>query len=159
MREPVNPTAIQFQEEINARGIDTRVFEFDETTRTAQDAANAIGCEVGQIVKSLVFQGANSGKAILILISGANRVDVEQLGAEIGEALKKADADFVRAATGYAIGGVPPFGHASTSRPIVDEDLLKFDILWAAAGTPNAVFSVTTNELLRACGGSVKKIT
>jgi prolyl-tRNA editing enzyme YbaK/EbsC (Cys-tRNA(Pro) deacylase) len=125
--------------------------EFPADTRTAQDAAAAIGCDVAQICKSLVFRTADG--PLLIVCSGANRVDEARLGA------RKADADFVRRTTGFAIGGVPPFAHPEPVPTIVDEDLLAFDVVWAAAGTPRSVFPLAPDELVRRCGGRVERVS
>jgi prolyl-tRNA editing enzyme YbaK/EbsC (Cys-tRNA(Pro) deacylase) len=133
------------------------VSTFPEGTRTAADAAAAIGCDVGQIVKSLVFRRA-SGAALLVVASGSNRVDEGKLAALTGEPVGKADAAFVRAATGFAIGGVPPAGHPSPVDTIVDEDLLAFDEVWAAAGTPRTVFPLTPAELVEMTGGRVADV-
>jgi prolyl-tRNA editing enzyme YbaK/EbsC (Cys-tRNA(Pro) deacylase) len=109
------------------------------TTRTAGDAAQAAGCEVGQIVKSLVFKGVHTNKPYLVLASGANRVNEKQLGEIVDEPVKMPDADFVRQKTGFAIGGVPPLGHTEKLETFIDEDLMPYDEIWAAAGTPNAI--------------------
>ncbi len=119
--------------------------QFPEGTRTAQDAASAIGCEVGQIVKSLVFVAA--GRPVVALVSGANRLDERRLGEAAGEPVTKADAATARAATGYAIGGVPPFGHATDVPVYMDRDLLGFDVVWAAAGRPDSVFEIRPERL------------
>src|SRR6266550_2598859 len=129
------------QSALDAAGIEARVVELAASTRTAAEAAAAIGCSVAQIAKSLVFRG-RSGEAILVIASGTNRVDEKKLAALAGEPIAKADADFVRERTGYAIGGVPPAGHASPLRTFIDRDLLLFDLIWAAAGTPHAVFEL-----------------
>lgn len=121
------------------------VREFPEGTRTATEAARAVGCEVGQIVKSLVFTAA--GKPVVALVSGANRVDERRLGAVAGEPVAKAGAEAVRAATGYAIGGVPPFGHATDVPVFMDRDLLGHSRLWAAAGRPDSVFEISPERL------------
>jgi prolyl-tRNA editing enzyme YbaK/EbsC (Cys-tRNA(Pro) deacylase) len=124
------------------------IVEFPAGTRTAGDAAAAIGCDVGQIVKSLVFRAGEEGPAVLVLCSGANTVDAGRLG------LVKADADFVREVTGYAIGGVPPWGWAMPpARTLIDPDLLAYDQIWAAAGTPRRVFPLSPSELLVRTGG------
>jgi prolyl-tRNA editing enzyme YbaK/EbsC (Cys-tRNA(Pro) deacylase) len=129
------------------------VVEFPAGTRTAADAAAAIGCEVAQIVKSLVFRAGEGGPAVLVLCSGANTVDAARLG------LAKADADFVRTVTGYAIGGVPPWGWATPpARILVDEDLLAHDEIWAAAGTPRSVFPLTPAELVERTGGETLRV-
>jgi prolyl-tRNA editing enzyme YbaK/EbsC (Cys-tRNA(Pro) deacylase) len=125
--------------------------EFQEGTRTAQDAAAAIGCDVGQIVKSLVF--VRDGEPLLVLCSGANTVDAERLG------LAKADADLVRRATGFAIGGVPPYGHPAPLETLIDEDLLGYDEVWAAAGTPRSVFPLTPAQLVARAGGTVARVS
>jgi prolyl-tRNA editing enzyme YbaK/EbsC (Cys-tRNA(Pro) deacylase) len=128
--------------------------EFPEGTRTAQDAAAAIGCSVGQIVKSLVFETkSHPPRPVLVLCSGANTVDAERLG------LAKADADLVRRATGFAIGGVPPYGHPAPLETLVDEDLTGYDEIWAAAGTPRSVFPLTPAELLERSGGIVARVS
>lgn len=158
MRQPQNPTAIKYQELLNSLGIDARVVEFEQTTRTAQDAADAIGCQVGQIVKSLIFQ-TKSGAGLLALTSGANRVDEKRIRALLGEKLGKADAGFVRQATGYAIGGVPPFGHATQLITYIDQDLMQYAAIWAAAGTPNAVFEIKPQDLAAASGGEIVQIS
>ena len=125
--------------------------EFPEGTRTAQDAAAAIGCSVGQIVKSLVF--LRGDEPVLVLCSGANTVDAGRLG------LAKADADVVRRATGFAIGGVPPYGHPERLETLVDENLMGYDEIWAAAGTPRSVFPLTPAELLERSGGAVARVS
>jgi len=137
---------------LDAAGLRVEVRHFPDGTRTAQDAADAIGVAVGQIVKSLVFATA-SGEVVLVLTSGANRVDEGKVGALVGSPIGRADPDVVRARTGFAIGGVPPVGHAEPVRTFVDEDLWSFDEVWAAAGTPHDVFAITADELLRASGG------
>jgi len=129
------------------------VLEFDASTRTAAEAAAAIGCSAAQIAKSLVFRAERSGRAVLAIASGVNRVDEAKVGALLGEPIGRADADFVRAKTGFAIGGVPPLGHLEPSPTLIDEALFAFEEIWAAAGTPNAVFRLTTAELLRLTGG------
>jgi prolyl-tRNA editing enzyme YbaK/EbsC (Cys-tRNA(Pro) deacylase) len=130
-----------------------QVLEFDASTRTAAEVAAAIGCTVAQIAKSLVFRAEASGRAVLVVASGVNRVDEAKVGAILGEPIGRADADFVRAKTGFAIGGVPPVGHAEPSPTLIDDALFAFAEIWAAAGTPNAVFSLTPADLLRLTGG------
>jgi prolyl-tRNA editing enzyme YbaK/EbsC (Cys-tRNA(Pro) deacylase) len=137
-----------------ASGLDLEVQRFPEGTRTAVDAARAIGCEVAQIVKSLVFVAG--GTPVVALVSGANRVDEGLLATAVGSAeVRKADGDEARAATGFPIGGVPPFGHATAVRVVVDRDLLDHERLWAAAGLPDAVFPVEPDELVRVSGAVV----
>jgi prolyl-tRNA editing enzyme YbaK/EbsC (Cys-tRNA(Pro) deacylase) len=140
---------------LTQRGYTGKVVELPGSTRTAQEAADSIGCTVAQIVKSLVFRGAASGKPILVETSGANRVDERRLKDVLGEPVEKASADFVREQTGFSIGGIPPVGHDNPILTIVDEDLLQFDEIWAAAGTPHAVFPLTPADLLQLTGGVV----
>jgi len=125
-----------------------------EKTRTAEEAAAACGCSVGEIVKSLVFRGKATGDGILLLVSGGNRVDEAKVGARIGQEIERPDAAFVRALTGFAIGGIPPLGHATPLPTYIDPDLLVHDIVWAAAGTPNAVFAVDPKRLAAAIGAT-----
>lgn len=124
-------------------------------SRTAVEAAAAVGCELGAIVKSLVFRGVASGGPLLALVSGPNRASEARLAEGFGEEVERAPADFVRAVTGFAIGGVPPLGHATPLVPLVDEDLLAFPTLWCAAGTPNTLFPIAPAELVRVTGGRV----
>jgi len=152
-------SAQKIQKELASRGIQAKVVELPDSTRTAVEAAQAIGCTVPQIVKSLVFRGAESGKAILIEAAGINRVNEKAVAMIIGEPIVKADADFVREKTGFAIGGVPPLGHATEMGSVfIDEDLLQFLELWAAAGTPHAVFPLTPEQLIEISGGKVISI-
>ncbi len=126
-----------------------------EKTRTAEEAAAACGCEVGEIVKSLVFRGTTSGNGVLLLVSGVNRVDEEKVAGPVGEPIMRPDAAFVRALTGFAIGGIPPLGHATPLPTFIDRDLLAYETVWAAAGTPNAVFSVDPKALAAAIGAVI----
>jgi len=146
------------QAALDAAGIEARVVEFSASARTAAEAAAAIGCDVAQIAKSLIFRGAESGDAILVVASGTNRVNEKRLADHAGEAIVKADADFVRERTGYAIGGVPPIGHATPLRTFIDRDLLQFDRIWAAAGTPHAVMELTPAQLTNLVQGLVVEI-
>jgi prolyl-tRNA editing enzyme YbaK/EbsC (Cys-tRNA(Pro) deacylase) len=130
--------------------------ELPDSTRTAPEAAAAVGCEVGAIVKSLVFRIGD--EAVLALVSGSNRADEALLEAGFGAPVERADADFVRAATGYSIGGVPPIGHPRPLRTLVDEDLLRHPVVWGAAGTPRSVFPMEPQELARLTGGEVVKL-
>ncbi|WP_119165227.1 YbaK/EbsC family protein [Algihabitans albus] len=145
--------ATRVQAALAAAGLEAEVREFPQSTRTAEEAAAAIGCSVAQIAKSLIFKGAASGRSILVVASGANRVEEPKVAALIGEGLEKADAAFVRAMTGYAIGGVPPVGHEVAPIAVIDEDLLRLPEIWAAAGTPNAVFALTPAALLKLTAG------
>ncbi len=143
------------QEALAARGFAFEVREFPDSTRTSAEAAAAVGCAVEQIAKSLVFRAAESGDAVLIIASGANRVDPVKAEALLGEAIGRADADFVREATGFAIGGVPPLGHDRPLVTLIDKDLLAFEEVWAAAGTPNAVFRLSPKDLGDLTGGRI----
>ncbi len=152
----MHPSAQKVADAARALGLNVEIVEFEETTRTAQDAANTIGCQVAQIVKSLLFVVA--GQPVMALVSGVNRLDERKLAALRGvgrKQVERADADTAKAATGFSIGGVPPFGHASRLPVYVDEDLARFDVVWAAAGTPFAVFAITPGELIRASGGTL----
>jgi prolyl-tRNA editing enzyme YbaK/EbsC (Cys-tRNA(Pro) deacylase) len=140
-------------EALGAAGVEVTVTEFAESTRTAEEAAAAVGATIGQIVKSLVFLAGDS--PVLALVSGANRADPHKLAAVAGAPIRRADADTVRAATGFAIGGVPPVGHATPLVTFMDADLRRYDRIWAAAGTPNAVFPITPAELERVTGARV----
>ena len=158
MSEELSSSAQRVQDILRARGFNSRVVELADSTRTAKDAAQAIGCEVAQIVKSLVFKGKNTQKAIFIVASGSNRVNEKKVGALIGEPIEKADADFVRQKTGFAIGGVAPLGHIEQMETLIDEDLLRYETIWAAAGTPFAVFQLTPQDLQVMTGGQTASI-
>ncbi len=134
-------------------GLEPRIEEFPASTRTAQDAATAIGTSVGQIVKSLVFLSGDT--PVLALMSGSNQLDLERLGALTGAPIRKADAAVVRHATSFAIGGVPPVGFPEPMPTFIDRDLLQYDTIWAAAGTPRHVFAIAPNDLTRITGGTV----
>ena len=154
----LSPSAQKVQDQIKSLGYDYTVIEHAESTRTAQEAAERAGCELGQIVKSLIFKGKASDKPILVLTSGANRVDEKRISEYAGEPIGRADADFVRAVTGYAIGGVPPVGHLQRMETYLDEDFLQYATIWAAAGTPNAIFELQTPDLQKMTGGKVVKV-
>ncbi|MGK0618737.1 YbaK/EbsC family protein [Meiothermus cerbereus] len=152
----LSPSAQKVQEALHRRGFDhLQVQELSASTRTAQEAASAVGCAVGQIVKSLIFRGATSTKPYLLLVSGANRVDLPRLEAYLGEQLEKPDAEYVRRVTGFAIGGVPPIGHTQPLEALFDPDLLDYERIYAAAGTPFALFGLSPQELLQLTGGRV----
>ncbi len=155
MSSGLKARARRVQEALAARGFDFEVREFPDSSQTSAEAAAAIGCSVAQIAKSLVFRGGESGRAVLIIASGANRVDPAKAEALLGEAIKRADADFVREATGFAIGGVPPLGHDRPLVTLIDEALLAFEEIWAAAGTPNAVFRLSPKDLGDLTGGRI----
>lgn len=143
------------QAALEAKGVLLNVVELSQSTRTAAEAAAAIGCTVAQIAKSLVFRGTRTGQPVLVIASGTNRVDEHKVAALVNEPIAKADAAFVRAHTGFAIGGVAPVGHKEPLRTLLDQDLLQYDQLWAAAGTPHAVFLITPAELVQITGGDV----
>lgn len=155
---PLSPSAQKIQDLLISLGYNYTVIEHAESTRTAQEAADRAGCELGQIVKSLIFKGRESGKPILVLTSGANRVDEKRIRAYAGEGIGKADADFVRAVTGFAIGGVPPVGHIQPMETYIDEDFLQYKTVWAAAGTPNAIFELQTADLQKMTAGKVVQV-
>jgi prolyl-tRNA editing enzyme YbaK/EbsC (Cys-tRNA(Pro) deacylase) len=142
-------SARRVQEALDAHGLNLEVVELPKSTRSAAEAARAVSCEVGEIAKSLVFRGKATQQAILVIASGANTVDLDKVGHYACEPIEKADADFVRAATGFAIGGVPPLGHDKPLMTFLDEELFVYKAIWAAAGTPNAVFKLTPAELLK----------
>ena len=155
MNRELSASAQKVQDALSALGLDFQVVELPSSTRTAQEAAQTIGCIVGQIVKSLVFCTQPSKQPILILASGSNRVNEKKIGAIIAEPIEKANADFVREKTGFAIGGVPPVGHKEKIATYIDEDLLLYEELWAAAGTANAVFRLNSTDLERITGGKI----
>ena len=152
---PTKASARRVQAALDGVGLGFEVREFSESTRSVAEAAAAIGCQVGQIAKSLVFRGRQSDGPVLVIASGANRVDTAKLAAVIGEPVGRADADFVRARTGFSIGGVPPLGHREPPVVFLDEDLLAEEEIWAAAGTPNAVFRLAPKQLAPLTGGQV----
>lgn len=139
-------------------GLAVELKEFSESTRTAEEAAAACACDVGQIVKSLVFQGKRSKKPYMLLVSGRNRVDQKGVAALIGEALDRPDGQFVRDLTGFAIGGIPPVGHDMPLKTYMDEDLLQYDRIWAAAGSPNSVFPTEPRLLAELAKAEVIKV-
>jgi prolyl-tRNA editing enzyme YbaK/EbsC (Cys-tRNA(Pro) deacylase) len=148
-------SAERVRDALASQGIAADIREFDACTRTSADAAAAIGCQVAQIAKSLVFRAKPSGRPVLAIASGVNRVSEALLAAALGEGIAKADAAFVRDKTGFAIGGVAPVGHAERPAVFIDEDLLRYSEIWAAAGTPSSVFRLTPGDLQRITGGRV----
>ena len=151
-------SARKVQHAAHALGLVIAVREMVESTRTAEEAAAACGVTVGQIVKSLVFVGSESGRPYLLLVSGANRVNEKDVARHLGEKLKRPDADAVRALTGYAIGGIPPFGYDTAMATYMDVDLTQYDVIWAAAGTPKAVFAVAPEKLREAARAVVIEV-
>lgn len=158
MPTQLEPSAQKVQDVLRARGFANEVVQLADSARTSAEAAAAVGCEVAQIAKSLVFRAKESGRAVLVVASGTNRVDEKKVAALLGEPIGRADPDFVRAETGYAIGGIPPIGHARPLVTFVDEDLLKLERIWAAAGHPHAVFPLTPAELVDMTGGRVAAV-
>jgi len=155
MAEFSSQTVQRVQDALRALGRGHEVTDLGLSARTAADAAAAVGCQVDQIAKSLVFRLRDSGRALLVITSGAHRVDEEKVAAVVGEAIERADADFVRAETGFAIGGVAPIGHARPIVTLIDEHLLRWEAIWAAAGHPNTVFRLTPDDLVAMTGGRV----
>ena len=158
MAKVLSAAAQRVQDALKALGVTSQVVELPESTRSAAEAAQAIGCRVEQIVKSLVFRGQSTNGPILAIVSGGNRVDEEKLAVLVAEPVAKADAEYVRQRTGYAIGGVPPVGHVESLVCVVDEDLLQYEQIWAAAGTPRAVFQLTPADLQRITDGRVVSV-
>jgi Cys-tRNA(Pro) deacylase len=154
----LSPSAQKVQDALRQMGFSYRVLEHAESTRTAQEAAERAGCELGQIVKSLIFRGKDSGRPILVLTSGANRVDEKRISETAGETILRADADYVRSVTGFAIGGVPPIGHNQKVETYIDEDFMQFKTIWAAAGTPNAIFELTPEDLQKMTDGKLMRV-
>jgi prolyl-tRNA editing enzyme YbaK/EbsC (Cys-tRNA(Pro) deacylase) len=152
-------SALKVQHAADALGLKIQVRQMEASTRTAEEAAAACGVTVGQIVKSLVFVGAESGRPYLLLVAGNNRVNEKAMASHLGEKLRRPDADAVRSVTGYAIGGIPPFGHDQPLATYMDADLLTYDVVWAAAGTPRAVFSSAPAALRDATKAQVVRVT
>jgi prolyl-tRNA editing enzyme YbaK/EbsC (Cys-tRNA(Pro) deacylase) len=148
-------SADRVRQSLAALGHALEIKEFAATTRTSADAAAAIGCTVAQIAKSLIFRAVGSNRAVLVIASGINRVDEKRVAAALGDRIAKADATFVRDKTGFAIGGVAPVGHTEKPITLIDEDLLQHTEIWAAAGTPNAVFRLSPQALVAMTGGRV----
>jgi prolyl-tRNA editing enzyme YbaK/EbsC (Cys-tRNA(Pro) deacylase) len=155
---PLAASAQKVQDALTALGLPLTVLELPQSTRTSPEAAAAVGCEVGQIVKSIIFRAKHSDRVVLVLTSGANRVSERAVAELLGEPLAKADADFVRSRTGFVIGGVAPVGHLEPPVTFVDEDLLQYAEIWAAAGTPNALFRLTPAELVQISAGRVARV-
>jgi Cys-tRNA(Pro) deacylase len=159
MQETLSSSARKVQDALAAAGFDYQVVEMEQTTRTAAEAAEAMGCTVAQIAKSLVFRGRESGKPVLVIASGPNRVNEKRIAEHLGEKIERADADYVREHTGFAIGGIPPLGHPAPPRTFIDADLLAHTEIWAAAGTPNTVFRLNPADLPSMTGGQVIQVT
>ena len=155
MTSALHASSRKVQDSLKNRGFSCQVVELPQSTRTAKEAAQAIGCGVEQIAKSLVFRGTNTRTPILVVASGVNRVNESKLSDRVSEPIEKADADFIRERTGFVIGGVPPIGHIERLETFIDEDLMQYDEIWAAAGTPHAVFRLTPSDLVKMTDGWV----
>lgn len=147
------------QDKLAARGLPNQVVELPDSTRTAQEAANTIGCDISQIAKSIIFRRKAADLPLLIVASGTNRVNERAISHLLNEKIGKADADFVQKHTGYVIGGVPPFAHKESIETLIDEELMKYKVIWAAAGHPKAVFQLTPEQLVELTNGKVVCIT
>jgi prolyl-tRNA editing enzyme YbaK/EbsC (Cys-tRNA(Pro) deacylase) len=154
----LGPSVRRVQEALAAAGGGHTVIALEQSARTSAEAARAVGCRVDQIAKSLVFRGAATQRAVLVIASGVNRIDEAKVAGLIDEPVARADAEFVRARTGFAIGGVAPVAHAEPLTILIDEDLLKWPEIWAAAGHPNTVFRLTPADLVRMTGGRVASV-
>jgi prolyl-tRNA editing enzyme YbaK/EbsC (Cys-tRNA(Pro) deacylase) len=158
MAEFTSPTVRRVQEALAALGLGHEIVDLGQSARTVADAARAVGCRVDQIAKSLVFRLRESGRPLLVVASGAHRVNEARVAGLVGEALERADADFVRAETGFAIGGVAPVGHVKPVTTLIDEHLFTFEEIWAAAGHPNTVFRLRPADLVTMTGGRVTPV-
>jgi prolyl-tRNA editing enzyme YbaK/EbsC (Cys-tRNA(Pro) deacylase) len=155
--KPLSPTAQRVQDALNMAGVAASIVEYDVPARTSAEAAAVLGCSVAQIAKSLVFRAA-SGAPVLVIASGANRVDEAKVSALIGESIGRAGPAFVRDRTGYAIGGIPPLGHTNALKTLIDRDLLEYNCIYAAGGTPHAMFPLLPSDLVRIAGGRVADV-
>jgi prolyl-tRNA editing enzyme YbaK/EbsC (Cys-tRNA(Pro) deacylase) len=158
MSHVLNPSPQKVQDALKALGFMNQVVELESTARTSAEAARALGCQVEQIAKSIVFRRKQTHKPILVIASGPHRVNENRIEELISEPLGKADADYVRKHTGFVIGGVPPIGHSEKLEIFIDEDLLQYKEIWAAAGSPNAVFKLSPSDLIKITGGRVTSI-
>jgi prolyl-tRNA editing enzyme YbaK/EbsC (Cys-tRNA(Pro) deacylase) len=158
MSSTLSPSVQKVQDALKALGFPNEVMELQTSTRTSAEAAQTVGCQVGQIAKSIIFRRKQTDKPMLVIASGSNRVNEKRIEELISEPLGKADATFVRQKTGFVIGGVPPIGHLEKLDIFIDEDLLQYEEIWAAAGSPNAVFKLTPSDLIKMTGGRVVSI-
>jgi prolyl-tRNA editing enzyme YbaK/EbsC (Cys-tRNA(Pro) deacylase) len=154
----LSPTAQRVQSVLTSLGSNAVIHEHPEACRTSAEAAVVLGCTVAQIAKSVIFKGTSSGQSILVIASGANRIDTKKVALIAGEEPGKADADFVREHTGFAIGGVSPIAHAKPGKVFFDQDLLQFDAVFPAGGTPQAMFRIEPNELRRISGATLADV-
>jgi prolyl-tRNA editing enzyme YbaK/EbsC (Cys-tRNA(Pro) deacylase) len=155
MPQGISSSAKKIHDLLREMGFQLEVVEIPEGTRTSADAAKAVGCKLGEIAKSIVFEGKDTNRPVLVITSGSNRVNEKRISELLGEPVTKGDADFVRRRTGFVIGGVPPIGHAEEMKIFIDEDLMMHEVIWAAAGTPHAVFRLTPQDLVRMTEGEV----
>jgi prolyl-tRNA editing enzyme YbaK/EbsC (Cys-tRNA(Pro) deacylase) len=158
MTKPLSSAAQKVQDALDQLGLGHAVLELEVPVKTAQQAADAVGCEVAQIAKSLIFKSQDSGRPVLVITSGANRVSESRLEALLHEGISRADPEFVRVNTGFSIGGIPPVGHIVPPTVLIDEDLLSFQTIWAAAGHPNGLFKLDPKDLPRMTGGTVASV-
>jgi len=158
MSNTLSPSVQMVQDALKVLGFINEVMELQTTTRTSAEAAQAVGCRVEQIAKSIVFRGKQTDRPVLVIASGPNRINEKKIEALISEPIGKADANFVRQRTGFVIGGVPPLGHLEKIEIFIDEDLLQYEEIWAVAGTPNAVFRLTPSDLAQMTGGRIVSI-
>ena len=159
MTEKLPDSAQAVQQALKSKGIDARIVVLPQSARTAKDAAAAVGCQVDQIAKSLIFRRTDTNQPVLVIASGSNRVDEQLVSAYLNAEIVKADADFVRSSTGFAIGGIPPLGHRNPIQTLVDQSLFQHNLVWAAAGTPNAVFSLNPHRLVEITNGQVVAVS
>ena len=152
-----HPGVLRVREALRRAGLADNITVMAEATHTAQAAAAALGCDIGEIAKSIIFR-ANDGRAVLVITSGGNRVDDRKVVQQLGQDIGKADADFVRAQTGFVIGGVPPLAHAVPPYTLMDEDLLRYAAIWPAAGHPNTMFSISPHDLARVTGARITDV-
>jgi prolyl-tRNA editing enzyme YbaK/EbsC (Cys-tRNA(Pro) deacylase) len=155
----LTPAEQRVADALSQFGLPGKVIVLETLATTAVMAADALGVEVGRIVKSLIFKGAETGKPYMLLVSGANRVHEKRVGRQLGEVLERADADFVKDVTGFSIGGVSPFGHPAPLSMVIDEAFFTFDTIWAAAGNPRSVFEITPADLERTTGATRMNVT
>lgn len=155
--KPLSASAQKVQDVLNSFNLEHRVIELEIPVKTAQQAADAVGCSVAQIAKSLIF-ASESGKPVLVIASGINRVNETRVAEILGESISRATPDFVRSSTGFAIGGIPPVGHAVQPVIVIDQDLLLHPSIWAAAGHPNSLFELNPRDLEQMTGGTIASI-
>lgn len=158
MDQKLKDSSARVQSILNQHGLDLKVVEFKELTRTSQEAASAIGCEVGQIAKTLIFRGKSTHRPICFIASGKNRVDEKKVVQYIGEKIEKPDAEYVLQHTSFVIGGVPPIGYDFDIKPLIDEDLMNYAEIWAAAGTPHSVFRLSPHDLVKITQGQIVNV-